>query len=321
MKAAVLYESGPPENLRYEEVSDPVCQEDGLVIRTAAVSIEGGDTLSRARLGTPPSVPHIIGYQSAGEIIEVGARVDSFRVGERVVTFDFAGSHAERRAVPAKYAWRVPEGAGEDEASVVPVAFGTAHVALFKEAKLAPGETVLVQAGASGVGLAAIQLAKQAGATVFATASTESKLSRLEPFGVDHPINYVTNDFSQIVMGLTERRGVDVVLDVVGGATLQKSFECLAQRGRVCVTGLAGRDGLSVDLWRVLRRNASLHGVFLGAEIHTDESRAMMNDLLRRVADGELKAVIDRAYPLAEAAAAHAYIESRQAFGRVILRP
>ena len=112
---------------------------------------------------TPPSVPHIIGYQSAGEIIEVGAQVDSFRVGDRVVTFDFAGSHAERRAVPAKYVWRVPEGVGVEEASVVPVAFGTAYVALFKEAKLAPGETVLVQAGASGVGLAAIQLAKQAG--------------------------------------------------------------------------------------------------------------------------------------------------------------
>ena len=321
MKAAVLYESGPPENLRYEEVSDPVCQEDGVVIQTAAVSIEGGDTLARSALATLPRVPHVIGYQSAGEIIEVGPRAESFRVGERVVTFDFAGSHAELRAVPAKYVWRVPERAGLEEASVVPVAFGTAHAALFKEAKLAPGETVLVQAGASGVGLAAIQLAKRAGATVFATASTEAKLSRLEPFGVDHPINYIADDFSQVVLSLTNGRGVDVVFDVVGGATLQKSFECLAQRGRVCVTGLAGRDGLSVDLWRVLRRSASLHGIFLGAEIHTDESRAMMDDLLRRVADGKLTAVIDRAYPLAEAAAAHAYIESRQAFGRVILRP
>src|SRR5665213_2832656 len=178
MKAAVYYENGAPEVLKYEDVADPACHPEGVVIRVEAVSIEGGDTLNRWR-GALAGRPHIVGYQAAGEIIEVGAEVSGLRVGQKVATTAAYGSHAELRAVPARNAWPVPEGFDIRQASVMPVTFGTADDCLFAFGRLKAGETVLVQAGASGVGVAAIQLAKRAGATVLATASSDARLERL----------------------------------------------------------------------------------------------------------------------------------------------
>src|SRR5579862_4040318 len=187
MKAAVYYENGDPSVLRYETVPDPACGPTEVVIRVEAVSIEGGDTLNRWR-GALTSKPHIVGYQAAGEIIEVGEKVQHLRVGQTVATVGANGSHAEKRAVAARNAWPIPDGFDPRLASVIPVTFGTAHEALFEFARLKAGETVLVQAGASGVGVAAIQLAKRAGARVFATASSSERLQKLAPLGMDSGI-------------------------------------------------------------------------------------------------------------------------------------
>lgn len=320
MKAAVYYETGAPDVFRYEDVPDPVCHPQGVVIRVEAVSIEGGDTLNRGG-GQMAGSPHIVGYQAAGEIIEVGAEVSHLNVGQKVVTVNAFGSHAELRAVPARNAWPIPDGFDIQKASAIPVPFGTAHECLFGAGRLKAGETVLVQAGAGAVGLAAIQLAKQAGATVLASASSDERLERLKAFGMDHGVNYRRDDLVEQVMKLTGGKGVDLVVDPVGGATLQGSLGALGYRGRISLVGNAGREPMKVDVSSLMGGNRSLTGVFLGAEIMTDRVHDMIQEMIDRAAKGELEVVIDRTFPLSEAAAAHAYIESRQAVGRVLLIP
>src|SRR5713226_350327 len=320
MKAAVYYQNGGPEVLKYEDVPDPVCHPKGVVIRVEAVSIEGGDTLNRWH-GALLTKPHVVGYQAAGEIIEIGSEVTNLRVGQKVTTVNNFGSHAALRAVPARNAWPVPDRFDIRLGAAIPVPFGTADDCLFEFGRLKAGETVLVQAGASGVGVAAIQLAKRAGARVLATASSDERLERLKPLGLDHGINYRTADVAKSVMKLTDNKGVNLVVDPVGGSTLQSSILALAYRGRISLVGAAGREAMTVDVSPLMAGNRSLTGVFLGAEIGTDRVHNMIQRLIEEAARGEFKVVIDRTFPLSEAAAAHAYIESRQAVGRVLLIP
>lgn len=321
MKAAVYYENGSPDVLKYEDFPDPVCHPKGIVIRVEAVSIEGGDTLNRFR-GPLMTTPHVVGYQAAGEVIEVGGEVTKFKVGDKVCTTGAFGSHAELRAVPAMTAWKIPPGLSTKEAAVIPVTFGTADDCLFEFGRMKKGEVVLVQAGASGVGVAAIQLAARAGASmVLATASSDERLEKLKAIGLTHGINYRTQDVVQEVMRLTDKKGCDVIVDSVGGPTLQSSILSLAYRGRVSMVGQAGREPMTVDVGSMMGGNRSLSGVFLGAEIATDRVQKNIQRLIDDAARGELKVLIDREFPLSEAAAAHRYIESRQAVGRVLLIP
>ncbi len=320
MKAAVYYETGAPDVFRYEDVPDPIVFDGGVVIDVEAISIEGGDTLNRAG-GEMATTPHIVGYQCAGTIREVGAGVTDRQVGERVVATMLWGSHAERVAVPAVLTWPVPEGADVVAVACVPIAFGTAHDCLFEFGHLQPGETVLVQAGAGGVGLAAIQLAKRAGATVVATASSDDRLAQIARFGVDHGVNYEHEGWVDAVRAATAGRGVDLAVDSVGGRVLIGSVQCLAYRGRCITVGRAGRDPQPFDASLLGAGNQSLTGVFLGAEIMTARAQEMIGRLVDDVAAGRLEVVVDRAFPLSDAAAAHALIERRQAVGRVVLVP
>ena len=322
MKAAVYYETGPPTVFKYEDVPDPACPPDGLLINVEAISIEGGDTLNRGG-GDMANKPHIVGYQCAGTIREVGPEVSERSAGERVVAVMPFGSHAAIVAVPENAVWPLPDGMDIQQAASIPVPFGTADDCLFEFGKLQAGETVLIQAGAGGVGLAAIQLAKRAGATVLATASSDERLERLKEFGLDHGLNYKTGDFVAEARALTGGRGVDLVVDSVGGKTLGGSLESLRYRGRAISVGHAGRDDTPPDLGMLSAGNRTLTGVFLGAElaIQPERVRANVASHIADVASGKLRAVIDRAFPLSDAAEAHAYIESRQAFGRVILIP
>jgi NADPH:quinone reductase len=322
MKAAVYYETGSPDVLRYEDVADPEPGPGEILIDVAAVSIEGGDTLNRLG-GELAGKPHIVGYQAAGTVAALGAGVDQFAIGDRVVTVGMHGSHAEKRAVAASFAWPVPDTLDLEQAACIPVAFGTAHDCLFEFGRLQPGETALIQAGAGGVGVAAIQMAKQAGARVLATASSDERLERLKELGLDDGINYASTDFVAECRRLTDGRGADVIVDSVGGATLQGSLSALAYRGRCVTVGNAGRSiGERLDVSGLGMNNQTLTGYFLGAELFFGtRAHAMVAQLIDDVAAGTLRVVIDRTFPLADAAAAHAFIESRQAFGRVLLVP
>ena len=322
MKAAVYYETGGPDVFRLEDVPDPDVGRDDVLIRVEAISIEGGDTLNRLG-GDLASVPHIVGYQCAGTVLTIGDDVDGIAVGDRVVTVGVDGSHAELRAVGQSFCWVVPDGLSTEEAACVPVPFGTASDCLFEFGRLQPGESVLIHAGASGVGIAAIQMAKQAGARVLATASSDERLARLGDYGLDHGINYASNDFVDAVRQLTDGAGADVIVDSVGGSNLQKSLHCLAYRGRCMTFGDAGRDVTSMlDISTMRANNQSLVGYFLGAELFlSPRPHGVIARILDDIAQGHLRVVIDRRFPLGEAGEAHAYIESRQAFGRVLLIP
>jgi NADPH:quinone reductase len=322
MKAAVYYETGGPEVLRYEEVPEPQLRKGGVLIDVAAIAIQGGDTLNRTG-GLMASTPHIVGYQASGIVREVGDGVTSFVPGQPVVATMGFGSHAEVISVPAGSVWAIPEGLSLEEAAGVPIEFGTADDCLFEFGRLQKGETVLIQAGASGVGLAAIQLAKAAGATVLATASSDDRLERLREYGLDFGINYTKVDVAQEVMKFTNGVGVNLVVDSVGGSTLEGSIASLAYRGRISWVGRAGREERPPEVWTIMQKNASITGVFLGAEMAINPARThpLIDNLLARVARKELSVVIDATFPLDQAAEAHRHIESRKAFGRVIMTP
>jgi NADPH:quinone reductase len=322
VKAAVIYENGGPDVLRYEDVPDPECPDGCVVVDAEAISIEGGDLLARAG-GALVAVPHVVGYLSAGTVSEVGAGVQGRAVGDRVVALNAAGSHAARRAVPAIMTWPIPSRLDAARAACVPVAFGTAYECLFTAGNLLEGQTVLVHAGAGGVGMAAIQLAKQAGATVISTASSDEKLERLKALGLDHGINYATESFVERVNELTESRGVNVVLDSIGGENLVASVGALAYRGTLVSVGVAARAGSAIEAQSLWARNNALRGVYLGGAILPEYARIhpMISDMLERVARDELRVEIDRSFPLEQAAAAHEYVESRKAFGRITLTP
>jgi NADPH2:quinone reductase len=322
MKAAVYYETGAPDVFRYEDVADPIPNASEMLINVEAISIEGGDTLNRLG-GAMTSVPHIVGYQSAGTVVDVSPDVEGFSVGDRVVSVGIDGSHAELRVASPSFSWKIPDGLSTVEAACVPVAFGTADGCLFQFGRLVEGETALIHAGAGGVGIAAIQLAKRAGARVFATASSDARLERLKELGLDEGINYVTNDFVVEARRLTDGKGVDVIVDSVGGATLQASLLALAYRGRCISVGNAGRSlPESIDVSSLGAGNQTLSAYSLALDLFLSEKpHAIIAGHLISIANGELRVVIDQQFALADASEAHAYIESRKAFGRVVLIP
>ena len=324
MKAVAYTKPGPPEVLVYQELPDPPCGPRDVLIDVHAVSIEGGDVLSRAGAPVPSDGPHVPGYLASGVICEVGSEVTDRQVGQRVTTSSGMGSHASKRAVPASVAWPVPADLDLKQAAAIPIPFGTADDCLFEFGRLQSGESVLIHAGSSGVGLAAIQLAKRAGATVLATASSDEKLERLKAYGLDHGINYAKGSFVAEAKELTSG-GPDLVIDSVGGKNLERSMHCAGFRGRIVSMGSAGRDSHQPSLAGLMGFNKTLISYYQGAELAARSQRVRARDNVARLIDdvarGELEVVIDRTYKLSEAAQAHAFIESRQQFGRVILVP
>lgn len=320
MKAAVNYENGPPSVLRYEEVPDPKPGEREVLIRVEAISIEGGDLLNR-RLTVPPVKPHIIGYQAAGTILATGPGVARFTVGQRVATLYWTGAYAALRAVPEDQAWPVPEGLDIQLASTIPATYATADDTLFEVGRLKAGEVVLVHGSAGGVGLATIQLAKAAGATIIATSSSDERLAALKPYGVDHGINHRTTDIAEAARRLTGGKGVDLAVDMVGGPDFQKLMKATAFRGRIATVGFASGEVAMINQSDLLVNGLTVHGVFLGPEMPTERVRAIVVKHLAAAAAGAERMPVDRVYPLSEAAAAHDFIETGHPFGRVILKP
>lgn len=319
MKAAVYSQPGPPEVFRYVDVADPRCPPDGVIIRVEAISIEGGDLINR-RLSAPPHDGFVIGYAAAGAVVEIGASVTDRHIGQRLATFDVSGSHAGLRAVSADKTWPVPDDLDIGEAAALPISFGTAHHSLFARGQLSAGEVVLIQAGAGGVGVAAVQLAHRAGARVIATVSGHERAEQLAPLGLDHAIDHRKEDVVSEVMRLTGGQGVDLVLDPVG-TTLDASLAALRPEGRLVFVGNAGGGGVKADLWTAMQSNYSLHGVFMGTQLLKPQVQATIAQMLSEAAAGKLKAVVGERFPLAQVATAHGFAESAAKFGRVLMVP
>jgi len=322
MKAAVYDQNGGPEVLRYADVPDPTVRAGGLLLEVKAIGIQGGDLINR-REGRLVTVPHVVGYQASGVVRDVGEGVDAFEPGQRVVSMMMQGSHAELASVPARKTWAIPDALGFEEAAAVPVEFGTADDCLFEFGRLQSGETVLVQAGSGGVGVTAIQLAKAAGATVLATSVDDGRLARLYEYGVDHGIDYTTQDVPAEVMRITDGHGADLVVDPVGGRALEGSIASAAYRGRISWMGNAGGSGPAPDIWPLMEKNGSITTIFFAMEQSKQPQRTydVVARNIERLGRGELRAVVDRVYPLADAAEAHRYVETGMAFGRVVMTP
>jgi len=319
MKAAVYDVEGSPGVLKYVDVPEPVTGSDDILISVEAISIEGGDLINRR--STPPPLPSwIVGYAAAGTVVAVGSKVRSRTVGDRVAAFHMQGSHAERWAVPAERTWLIPDGVGMAEAAALPISFGTAHHCLFTRGMLRQGETVLIQAAAGGVGLAAVQLASQAGATVIAVVSGTQRRGRLRELGADHVVDRTKDNIVDSVRQYTHGTGVDLVIDPVG-TTLPVSLSALAPEGRLVFVGNAGGDSLTVDLWPAMQSNQTLMGVFMGPLFTRHGVRTSVDEMLQAVAAGRVTVVIDRIFPLANAAAAHEFAETAKPLGRIVMKP
>ncbi|QTF07939.1 zinc-binding alcohol dehydrogenase family protein [Brenneria izadpanahii] len=319
MKAAVYDVEGAPCVLKYVDIPDPVTGPDDILISVEAISIEGGDLINR-RSTPPPRPSWIVGYAAAGTVVAVGSNVRSRTVGDRVAAFNMQGSHAERWVVPAERTWLIPDGVDAAEAAVLPISFGTAHHCLFTRGMLRHGETVLIQAAAGGVGLAAVQLASQAGATVIAVASGTQRRSRLLELGADHVVDRTENNVVDSVRQYIHGTGVDLVIDPVG-TTLPASLSVLASEGRLVFVGNAGGGSLTVDLWPPMQSNQTLMGVFMGPLFERPGVRASVDDMLQAVAAGRIRVVIDRIFPLANAAVAHEFAETAKPLGRIVMKP
>jgi NADPH2:quinone reductase len=318
--------------MRYEEVPDPVPGFGEVLVRVEAIAIEGGDLMLRsmrrddvrpAGAGALSSDPALqcVGYSAAGEVVALGEGVSGIRAGTRVATFGHAGSHAELRAVRSEHCWPLPTGFDAASAACVPVAFGTAYEALFEFGHLRSGQTVFVQGAAGGVALAGVQLAHRAGARVIGTCSNSTQLAALAEHGLDDGINHRDDDFLQRVLELTGGAGADLSLDPVGGEKINAVLKATRPGGRVAIVGASSRERSSMDATLLVLRSLTMHGFMLSARYGDPRVREYIGELIGRIAEGDLHVVIDRVFPLAQAAEAHRHAEMHGRVGRVVMVP
>jgi NADPH:quinone reductase len=323
MHAIRIHALGGPEVLQYEDVPEPPVDAGQVLIKVAAAGVNYSD-LGR-RKGTYArtiSLPAILGSEVAGTVVQVGPGVAGFKAGDRVTAWPGRGGYAEYVTASAAAIYAIPTNVSFEAAAGMPVVFLTAYHLLKTCARVQPGETVLIQAAASGVGTIAVQLAEHWGARVIATASTDEKLKRALELGADVLINYSRLDFVPEVMHATNNRGVEIVLESVGGEVLTKSLSCLAPMGRLVIYGRASGSLPMLDPALILTRNMAVIGLHLGmppwrAEMH----REPMQELLALVETGKVKPIVDRTFPLQDAGAAHQYLAERRTMGKVLLIP
>lgn len=336
MKAVRFHQTGGPNVLCHEDVPDPRPAAGEVLIRVKATALNRLDIFLRSGASTMPGLklPHIGGFDIAGEICAVGPSVDAKRIGEAVVVasrvtgpaargkLDIVGTarpggFAELVAVPVQCLGPKPTGYSFEEAAAFGCVYLTAYCGLALKAALKPGEFVLVHAGGSGAGTAAIQVAKAAGAIVVTTVGSDEKCAKArELLGADHPVNYRTQDIREAVKKITGGRGVDVVFDPVWGEAAAKTLDCLAYRARWVVLGMVGGLKCSIDVAKLMFQEVSLLGL---VEFYADE--AQINGAWALAHREIVRPIIARTWPLAETAAAQAQMERGDFFGKIVVTP
>ena len=342
MRVARIHQHGGPGALMYEVVPEPAIRVDEVLVRVRACALNRLDLFVRAGIpGMKFAMPHILGSDIAGDVVETGPLCTRVQAGWRVLLspglscrqcepclsghdnlcrrytlfgYGVDGGNCELLAAPEYSVIRIPDEMSFDEAAAVPLVFLTAWHMLMTRARLRPGEDVLVLAAASGVGSAAIQIARMFQCRVIATAGGEEKLARARELGADHVIDHYRQDIAAEVRRITGKRGVDVVVEHVGEATWPKSLESLARAGRLVTCGATTGFDARIDLRYVFSKQWSILGSFMGAmgELH---------EVLKFVFGKQLRPVIDRVYALPEIGAAHERLERKEQFGKIIVRP
>lgn len=340
MKAIVLHNKGNTDQLKYEEVETPKINDDEVLVKIKAASVNHLDIWVRVG-NMPTNYPLILGCEGAGDIVQLGKNVKEFKKGDRVAVIpkivcsrcDYClagndnlcknantlgvtvnGCYAEYVKVPSQNLLLMNDKHSYEEAASVPTTFGTAYRCLITLAKIIPGETVLVQSAGSGVGTAAIQIAKLAGAKVIAAAGNEEKLEKAKSLGADLTVNYYKNkDFDSEVKDLTNRDGVDAVIEQVGGDIFLKSLNCLKRGGRIVILGTTSGSKVEMNMQFFYRNNFTLLGT-------SGITHKEVRNVFELVKDGKLKPIIDKTFPLKDASLAHKYMEERRNFGKIILK-
>jgi NADPH2:quinone reductase len=328
MRAIVITKPGGPEVLELREVATPEPSPGQVRVRIHASAVNRADLLQvrgmyPAPADAPPDIP---GLEVAGEVDAVGAGVTDLAKGDRVFGVVGGGAYAEQVVVHARTLARIPKGLDFVQAAAVPEAFITAYDAMVLQADLAAGDVVLVHAAGSGVGTAAIQIARAIGARSIGTARTEAKLERARALGMNEGVVAVAKEgrpqFAEKVLGLTGGRGADVCLELIGGNYVPESLQALAEKGRLVLVGLLAGAAAEIDLGRVLRRRLRLFGTMLRARPLEEKilaAQVLQHRLAPLFASGTLKPIVDRVYPLEKAGEAQAYMAANEGFGKVVL--
>ena len=324
MRAIEISTPGGPEVLRMVERPTPVPGSGELLVHVEAAGVNRPDILQRlGQYPPPPGISDLPGLEVAGTVSAVGPEVSRWREGDSVCALVAGGGYAEYRVVPEAQALPLPRGFRPGEAAAIPETFFTVWTNLFDRGKLTEGETVLVHGGSSGIGTTAIQLARAFGATVLATAGSDAKCAACERLGA-RAINYRSADFVQVTREFTGAKGVDVILDIVGGDYLQKNIECLAMHGRLIQIGLLGGSRAEINLRPLMQKRLTLTGSTLRTR-SVAEKGAIARDLEARVwpllASRQVAPLIDRTLPLGDAAEAHRLLESGEVIGKIVLVP
>lgn len=326
MKAIEITSHGKPEVLQPTERPDPAAGAGEVLIRVSASGVNRPDVLQRkGHYPVPPGASDLPGLEVAGTIVtgDVAAMAAAgLKVGDRVCALVAGGGYAELCVAPVGQCLPVPAGLSDIEAASLPETFFTVWSNVFDRAHLQAGETFLVQGGTSGIGVTAIQMAKAAGATVIATAGNDDKCAACVALGADHAINYKSQDFAEEARRITGKKGVDVVLDMVAGAYVAREVGCLAEDGRIVIIAIQGGVESQFDAGLVLRKRLTITGSTLRPR-PVEFKAAIAQNLKRTVwpwfESGRIKPVIYRTFPAAEAAAAHALMESNQHVGKIVL--
>jgi len=326
MKAVYIEEFGRLEDLEFREVSDPPKPRDTQVlVSVKAAGVNRADLLQvKGHYAPPPGYsPNIPGLEFAGEIAEIGQDVSGFSVGDRVFGITAGEAQAEFMVIDQSLLARIPDNLTFVEAAAVPEVFVTAHDAMFTQAELSDGETILIHAVGSGVGLAGLQLAKAAGSRVFGTSRTQNKLDRSGEFGLDVAILVdEVPQFSEIVKKNSDGKGVNVILDLVGGSYFDENLSSLAVKGRLMLVGLTGGRDAQFDLGIALHKRLTIRGTVLRArstEEKAEAMRAFQKDVVPLLAEGLVEANLDKVFAAAEAVEAYKYLGSNESFGKVVL--
>jgi len=323
MRAIEITAPGGPEVLRVTRRAVPAPAANEVLIEVAAAGVNRPDVLQRkGGYPPPPGASDIPGLELAGTIVATGAGVKEWKIGDRVCALVTGGGYAEYVAAPVPQCLSIPRGLTLIEAAGLPETFFTVWVNVFERAGLKDGETLLVQGGSSGIGVTAIQMARAFGHQVFVTAGSAEKCAQCEKLGASRAINYRTEDFVAVVRELTAGKGVDVILDMVGGDYVPRELSCLSDDGRLSLIAFLGGTKATIDMTDILRRRLTITGSTLRAlsvEVKGKIAFALKRKVWPLIEAGRIKPVVYRTFALEQASAAHALMESSAHVGKIIL--
>jgi NADPH2:quinone reductase len=323
MRAIEISTPGGPEVLRLGERPVPAPGAGEVLIKVASAGVNRPDV--EQRKGTyppPPGASDVPGLEIAGTVAAIGAGVEGARLGEAVCALVSGGGYAEYCTAPWPQCLPVPQGLGAIEAASLPETFFTVWQNVFDRARLGAGETILIHGGSSGIGVAAIQMAKAVGARVLATAGTAEKCAACMKLGADRAVDYKREDFLEVVKSETKGKGADVILDMVGGSYFERNIAALAIEGRLAVIALLGGRDAKLDLGLLLRKRLTVVGSVLRARTVAEKgavAAALRRQVWPLIESGRIKPVVDSTFPLADAAKAHARMESSAHVGKIVL--